>query len=326
MSDSVVKKKVVGVDISLDATTYAVVDVRGNILAKESFPSEDYPEINNFVTALSEHIVEMVEANGGYESIRSVGISAHSANFMLGSIMNSPNMPWKGVIPLAALLRDRLGLAVAVANNSHVVALGEQAFGSAHGMRDFIVVTLGTGMGSCIFSDGKVNLGYDGYAGEIGHTCVDLHGRRCGCGNIGCLEAYTASKGIVQTAKELLEESDAPSLMRSQEKLTPKIITQCCDQGDELAIEVYRRTGEVLGLGLANYASLVNPEAIIFTGGISKAGKWMLDPAKESFDRHVFHNIQGKVKFLVSELDDRERDVLGASVLAWQVKEYSLFK
>jgi glucokinase len=326
MSDSIVKKKVVGVDISLDATTYAVVDVRGNILAKDSFPTEDYPEINNFVTALSEHIVEMVVANGGYESIRSVGISAHSANFMLGSIMNSPNMPWKGIIPLAALLRDRLGLAVAVANNSHVVALGEQAFGSAHGMRDFIVVTLGTGMGSCIFSDGKVNLGYDGYAGEIGHTCVNLNGRRCGCGNIGCMETYTASKGIVQTAKELLEESDAPSLMREQEKLTPKIITQCCDQGDELAIEVYRRTGEVLGLGLANYASLVNPEAIIFTGGISKAGNWLLEPAKKYFDRHVFHNIQGKVKFLVSELDDRERDVLGASVLAWQVKEYSLFK
>jgi len=326
MSDSIVKKRVVGVDISLDATTYAVVDVRGNIIAKDSFATEDYPDINNFVAALTEHIIEMVEANGGYETIRSVGISAPSANFLLGSIMNSPNMPWKGVIPLAAMLRDRIGLAVAVANNSHVVALGEQAFGSAHGMRDFIVVTLGTGMGSCIFSDGNVNLGYDGYAGEIGHTCVDLHGRLCGCGNTGCLETYTATKGIVKTAKEVLAESDAPSLMRNQEKLTPKMITQFCDQGDELAIEVYRRTGEVLGLGLANYASLVNPEAIIFTGGISKAGKWLLDPAKKSFDEHVFHNIQGKVKFLLSELDDRERDVLGASVLAWKVKEYSLFK
>ena len=326
MSDSIVKKRVVGVDISLDATTYAVVDVRGNIIVKDSFATEDYPDINNFVAALTEHIIEMVEANGGYETIRSVGISAPSANFLLGSIMNSPNMPWKGVIPLAAMLRDRIGLAVAVANNSHVVALGEQAFGSAHGMRDFIVVTLGTGMGSCIFSDGNVNLGYDGYAGEIGHTCVDLHGRLCGCGNTGCLETYTATKGIVKTAKEVLAESDAPSLMRNQEKLTPKMITQFCDQGDELAIEVYRRTGEVLGLGLANYASLVNPEAIIFTGGISKAGKWLLDPAKKSFDEHVFHNIQGKVKFLLSELDDRERDVLGASVLAWKVKEYSLFK
>ena len=326
MSDSIVKKRVVGVDISLDATTYAVVDVRGNILAKDSFPTENYPDINNFATALAEHIIELVEANGGYETIRSVGISAPSANFLIGSIMNSPNMPWKGVIPLAAMLRDRMGLAVAVANNSHVVALGEQAFGSAHGMRDFIVVTLGTGMGSCIFSDGNVNLGYDGYAGEIGHTCVDLHGRLCGCGNTGCLETYTASKGIVKTAQEVLAESDTPSLMREQEKLTPKVITQCCDQGDQLAMEVYRRTGEILGLGLANYASLVNPEAIIFTGGISKAGKYLLDPAKASFDAHVFHNIQGKVKFLVSELDDRERDVLGASVLAWKVKEYSLFK
>lgn len=326
MDDSTVKKRVVGVDISLDATTYAVVDVRGNIIAKDSFPTEDYPEINNFVSALSEHIVELVEANGGYETIRSVGISAHSANFMLGSIVNAPNFPWKGIIPLAAMLRDRLGLAVALANNSHVVALGEQAFGSAHGLRDFIIVTLGTGMGSCIFSDGNVNLGYDGYAGEIGHTCVNLNGRSCGCGNIGCLETYTAAKGIVKTAQELLAETDEPSLMRGEETLSPKQIAQYCDQGDQLAIEVYRRTGEVLGLSLANYASLLNPEAIIFTGGISKAGKWLLEPAKESFDDHVFHNIQGKVKFLVSELDDRERDVLGASVLAWKVKEYSLFK
>ena len=325
MIDSAVKKRVVGVDVSLDATTYAVVDVRGNILAKDSFPTEDYPEINNFVAALSERIVELVEANGGYENIRSVGISAPSANFMLGSIMNSPNFPWKGVIPLAAMLRDRLGLAVALANNSHAVALGERAYGSAHGMRDFIVVTLGTGMGSCIFSDGRPILGYDGYAGEIGHTCINPQGRRCGCGKIGCLESYTASKGVVQTAREVLAESDAPSPMRQAEKLTPKFITKCCEEGDQLAIEVYRRTGEILGLGLANYASIINPEAIIFTGGISKAGKWLLEPAKKSFDEHVFHNIQGKVKFLLSELDNRERDVLGASVLAWQVKEYSLF-
>ena len=326
MNDSVVKKRVVGVDISYNATTFAIVDVRGNILAKDQFPTCDYPDINTFVSVLSERILEMVEANGGYETIRSVGISASSANFMLGSIVNSPNMPWKGVIPLAALLRDRLGLAVALANDAHVVALGEQAFGSAHGMRDFIIVTLGTGMGSCIFSEGSANIGYNGFAGEIGHTCVSLNGRQCGCGNKGCLETYTGAKGIIQTAREVLAESDEPSLMRQTDELTPKLITQYCEQGDRLAVEVYRRTGEILGLGLANYASLLNPEAIIFTGGISKAGHWLLDPAKEAFDAHVFHNIQGKVKFLISELDDRERDVLGASVLAWNVKEYSLFK
>ena len=309
----------------MDATTYAIVDVRGNILAKDSFPTEDYPEINGYVKTLCEKIVELVEQNGGYESVRSVGISAPSANYMTGCIVNSPNMPWKGVIPLAAMMRDQVGLAVAVANNSHVVALGEHAFGSAHGMRDFIAVTLGSGMGSCIFSDGDVNLGFNGHAGEIGHTCVDVNGRQCGCGNRGCLEAYTATKGIIRTAKELLEESDEPSLMRGEEHLTPKKISQFCDAGDKLAIEVFRRTGEVLGLGLANYASLVNPEALIFTGGIARAGKWLLEPAKKSFEEHVFHNIQGKVKFLQSELGESERNVLGASVLAWKVKEYSLF-
>lgn len=326
MNQTAVKKRVVGVDISLDFTTFAIVDVRGNILAKDSFPTQDYPEINSFVTVLCEKIVGLVELNGGYESIRSIGVSAASANFLTGCIVNAPNMPWKGVVPLAAMMRDQLGLAVAVANNSHVVGLGEQAFGSAHGMRDFIAITLGSGMGSSIFSDGEINLGFNGHAGEIGHTCIDLNGRLCGCGNRGCLEAYTAAKGIIQTAKEIMESTDEPSLMREAEKLTPKTIFEFCEQGDKLAIEVYRRTGELLGLGLANYASLVNPEAIIFTGGISRAGHWLLEPAKKSFEEHVFHNIQGRVKFLVSDLSESERNVLGASVLAWRVKEYSLFK
>lgn len=326
MNQATVKKRVVGVDISLEATTFAIVDVRGNILAKDSFPTEDYPEIGSFVSALSEKIVNLIEANGGYDTIRSVGISVHSANYKLGSIVNSPNMPWKGVIPLAALLRDRLGLAVAVANNSHVVALGEHAFGCAHGMRDFIVITLGSGLGSCMFTDGSVKLGTDGYAGEIGHTCVKHEGRLCGCGNKGCLEAYTATKGIIRTAREVMAESAEPSMMRRVEKLTPKVIAQMCDAGDALAIETFRRTGEALGLGLANYASVIDPEAIIFTGGIAKAGKWLLEQAQKTFEEHVFHNIKGKVKFLSSDLEEGERNVLGASVLAWEVKEYSLFK
>ena len=325
MNQSTVKKRVIGVDISLDKTTFAIVDVRGNILAKDSFPTEEYPIISSFVNKLCESILTLVEANGGYETIRSIGVSASSANFQTGCVVNSPNMPWKGIIPLAAMIRDQMGLAAAVVNNSHCVALGEQASGSAHGMRDFIAITIGSGLGSCIFSNGNVNLGYEGYAGEIGHTCVNLHGRQCGCGNYGCLEAYTATKGIIITAQEVMDESSEPSLMRQEEKLTPRKISGFCEQGDKLAIEVFRRTGEILGLGLANYASLINPEAIIFTGGISRAGKWLLEPAKAAFDQHVFHNIQGKVKFLLSELDESDRNVLGASVLAWRVKEYSLF-
>ena len=235
-------------------------------------------------------------------------------------------MPWKGVIPIGPMMRDRLGMAVAVANNAQVIALGEHAFGSARGMHDFVVITLGTGMGSCIFSNGMIHKGSDGYAGEVGHTTIVKNGRLCGCGHRGCLETYTAAKGIVLTAQEVMAENNAPSLMRSAEKLSPKIIAQYCNQGDELAIEVFRRTGTMLGLGLANYASVVNPEAFIFTGGIAKAGDWLLDPMQETFEKHVYKNMQGKTKFLVSELDEDNHDVLGASVLAWEVKEYSLFK
>ena len=326
MGEVTIKKRVVGIDISLDVTTYAIVDVKGDVIAMDSFPTMDYPEINQFVSALSDHLINLVEEHGGYESIRSVGISAPSANFMTGSIVNAPNLPWKGVIQLGALLRDRIGYAVAVANNADVRALGEHAYGLAKGMRDFVVVTMGTGLGSSIFSNGMIHKGTDGFAGEIGHTCIVNNGRQCTCGNKGCLEAYVAARGIVATAKEMLGQSEVQSLMRGVENLTPKLIAEFCEQGDELAIEVYRKTGELLGMGLANYASVVDPEAFIFTGGISRAGKWLFEPAKEVFDRCVFHNTSGKIKFLVSEDDRAANDVLGASVLAWEVREYSLFK
>ena len=326
MGEVTIKKRVVGIDISLDVTTYAIVDVKGDVIAMDSFPTMDYPEINQFISALSDHLINLVEEHGGYESIRSVGISAPSANFMTGSIVNAPNLPWKGVIQLGALLRDRIGYAVAVANNADVRALGEHAYGLAKGMRDFVVVTMGTGLGSSIFSNGMIHKGTDGFAGEIGHTCIVNNGRQCTCGNKGCLEAYVATRGIIATAKELMEQSSAPSLMRDVENLTPELITTFCEQGDELAIEVYRKTGELLGMGLANYATVVDPEAFIFTGGISRAGKWLFEPAKEVFDRCVFHNTSGKIKFLVSEDDRAANDVLGASVLAWEVREYSLFK
>ena len=326
MEEFNIKSKVVGVDISNETTTYAIVDVRGNILAEDSFPTEDYPDVNDFVTTLSEKIVALVEANGGYETIRSVGVSAPSANSVSGCIENAANLPWKGIVPLAAMLRDRMGLAVALSNDAHISALGEYTFGSAHGMKNFIIVSLGIGIGSCFFTEGKEHVGHLGFAGEFGHTCIINKGRKCGCGHEGCLEAYAGANGIVQTARELMEESDAPSLLRSLEKLSPRTIAECCDKGDEMAIEVFRRTGHYLGMGLANYASVVDPEAIIFTGGISRAGKWLLEPVYDAFDEHVFGNLRGKVKILCSNLNNRERDVLGASALAWDVPEYSLFK
>ena len=326
MEEYQIKTKVVGVDISNELTTYAIVDIRGNIIAEESFLTSDYADVNNFVTGLSDKIVNLVEANGGYETIRSIGVSSPSASSVSGCVENAANLPWKGIVPLSAMLRDRIGLAVGLSNDAHVSALGEYTFGCAHGMKNFIIVSLGVGIGSCFFSAGDDHIGHNGYAGEFGHTCVVKNGRACGCGHTGCLESYVGAVGIVNTAKELMAESDAPSIMRDMERLTPRIIKECCDKGDEMAIEVYRRTGEMLGLGLANYASLVDPEAIIVTGGISHAGKWLMDPTRQSFEEHVFGNLRGKVKILVSKLDDRERDVLGASALAWSVPEYSLFK
>ena len=320
------KTKVIGVDIRVDRTAYALVNIRGEVLARDEFATQDYPNISDFVTKLADGITSLMEQSGDFESVRSVGISTPSGNYHTGCIENSPNLPWKGIVPLAAMLRDRLGMAVAVDNNANVIAMAEHAFGAAHGMKDFILVNLGSGMGSCIYSHGAIHQGTNGFAGEIGHTTYISGGRKCGCGKLGCLEMYTAGKGVLQTAKEILAESDTPSLMRSVQQLTVRLIIEFCNKGDELAVEVMRRTGHALGVGLANYASLFNPEAIILSGVVSRAGKWLLEPADQAFEEHVFHNMQGKVKLLTSLYEDRELNVLGASVLAWDVKEYSLFK
>ena len=326
MEEPIIKTRVVGVDIRNAITSYAIVDVRGNIIAMKQFPTQEYPDANQFVVKLAESIIMLAEENGGYETIRSVGISCPSASFVTGCIENAPNLPWKGVVPLAAILRDRIGQAVAVGNDCHTTALGEKMYGSAHGMRNFIVAHLGIGLGSCFFSEGHEHLGKSGYSGEIGHTCLIDNGRQCSCGEKGCLEAYVGAHGIVKTAHEVMAENDEPSLMRQAGELDPQIIHECCEQGDQLAIEVYRRTGYLLGVGMANYASIVNPEAIIMTGGVTKAGHWLMDPFRESFEQHVFHNMRGQVKLLVSQLNNRECGVLGASALAWEVPEYSLFK
>lgn len=316
-----------GIDIRLDRTTYAIVDIKGDIVAQDQFDTMDFPDVNDFVSALSEKVMMLVEENGGYESIRSVGISAPSANSLTGCIENAANLPWKGVVPLSAMLRDRLGLAVAVANDAHITALSEKTYGSAHGMKDFVVVSMSHGgLGSCFYSNGQPHLGYNGFAGEVGHTCVEVNGRECGCGNKGCLETYCGKKGLVRTAEELIAESKEPTLLSELTDLNVQSITDCCYKGDKVAIEVFRRTGEMLGLGLANYASVLNPEAIILTGEMTQAGKWLLKPMRVSFDEHVFHNIKNKTRILVSILKEGERDVLGASALAWDVKEYSLFK
>lgn len=322
-----IKTRVIGVDIRETRTTYALVNIRGEIIAQDYFRTSDYAEVSDYVAALSEKLLTFAEENGGYETIRSVGISAPSANFKTGCIENAANLKWKGVVPLAAMLRDQLGLAVALANDAHITALGEKAFGSAHGMKDFIIVSISHGgLGSCIFSNGQPHLGVNGFAGEVGHTCVQVGGRQCGCGRQGCLETYVSDKGLLKTAEEEIAKSEEPTMLSKLHELNYYTITDCCEKGDKVAIETFNRVGSMLGLGLANYASVINPEAIILTGDMMAAGKWLLKPMRAAFDEHVFHNVRGKVRLLVSILKEGERDVLGASALAWDVKEYSLFK
>ena len=327
MDEFKIKTRVVSVDIAVDYTTCAVIDIRGTIIAKEAFATSDYPNLSNYVSVLYEKIVRLAENNGGIENIRSVGISAPSASFKTGCIENASNMPWKGSVPLAAMLRDRLGLAVAVANDAHVTALGEQAFGSAHGMKNFIVMTFsGGGVGSCIVVNGRPHLGANGFAGEVGHTCIVEDGRQCGCGKKGCLETYASVRGIEQNARDLLAESDEPSLMRSIDNLNIKAIKLCCQQNDALAIEAVRRAGFMLGRTLANYASILNPEAIILTGDTLQVKEWLIPAVREALENNVFHNLRGQVRVLPSILNTEDRTVLGASALAWEMKEYSLFK
>ena len=327
MINDKIKSKVIGVNIDSSTTAIAVVDLRGNIVAQDYIPTQNFPNVNNFVEALSERVVMLAENNGGYENIRSVGMCAPSANYLTGCIENAANMPWKGIVPIAAMLRDSIGLAVALGNDAHVTALGEWAYGVAHGMDNFIVVTLvGSGLGSCFFSNGQAHLGCDGFAGEFGHTCIEDGGRQCSCGRKGCLEEYVSTRGIIQTARDLMEASDAPSTLRQLPELTLDAIAACADQGDEMAKEVWKRTAEILGRALSNYASVINPEAIVLTGMLINYVDRMWPAMEKAFLENVFGNIRDKVKVVVSKINDHERNVLGASALAWKVKEYSLFK
>jgi glucokinase len=327
MEEMKIKTRVFGVDLSLEVTTYAIVNIRGKVIAKDSFATLDYDDINDFVSALYDRLIRMAEENGGLELIRSIGISAPSANFKTGCIENASNLPWKGVVPLAAMLRDRLGLAVAVGNDGHVTALGEMTYGSAHGMKNFIVMTFThAGVGSSIFISGRPHLGANGFAGEIGHTCIVPDGRQCGCGSRGCLETYVSVYGMVQTARDLLKESDVPSLMRNIENINVQSLLFCCQKGDAIALEAVRRSGVILGRALANYASILNPEAIILTGDILQFVEWLMPSVRQTIEENVFHNLRGRVRILASILDEENRTLLGASALAWDVKEYSLFK
>lgn len=309
----------VGIDIGGTNTVFGIVDEQGHILSHDGIKTKDYPDINVYADTVAGHLRSLIEAAGGIELINGIGVGAPNANYYTGQIEQAPNLPWKGTIPLARMLRERLTLPVTLTNDANAAALGEMTYGVAHGMKDFIMITLGTGVGSGIVINGRLVYGHDGFAGELGHVIVRRGGRLCGCGRRGCLETYCSATGIVRTVHEMLSSTDTPSLLRDipLDKVTSKDIYDAAEQGDKLALEIFRFTGTVLGEAFADFIAFSSPEAIVLFGGLAKAEEYIMAPIREAMDANVMSIYKGKTRLLTSALKDSDAAVLGASALAW---------
>ena len=304
---------------------FGIVDSRGEIKATTAIKTQGYDKVEDYVDACVEALQVIIDQVGGIEKIKAMGIGAPNGNFYNGTIEFAPNLAWahNGVVPLAKLFSERLGdIPVGLTNDANAAAIGEMIYGVARGMKNFIVITLGTGVGSGIVVNGQLLYGSDGFAGELGHvTMVREGGRTCGCGRTGCLEAYCSATGVARTARELLATTQEPSLLREMdpEKITSLDVSIAAGKGDRLAKEIYEFTGHMLGEACADFAAFSSPEAFIFFGGMTKAGDLIMDPIKRSYDEHVLKVFKGKAKFLVSGLDGASAAVLGASAIGWEL-------
>ncbi len=316
------KPYVIGIDMGGTNTVFGIVDARGQVIARSSIRTQQYPDINDYINALYEEMMKIIESVGGIELIRGIGAGAPNANYYTGNIEQAPNLPWKGIVPFTQLLTDKFGVPASITNDANAAAMGEMTYGAARGMKNFIMITLGTGVGSGIVIDGKVVYGHDGFAGELGHTTVvRQNGRLCGCGKHGCLEAYASANGVARTARELMETTTRDSLLRKLdiENITSKDVYDAAVQGDELAKEIFEYTGRVLGEKFADFIAFSSPEAIIMFGGLTRSGNFILDPVKKYMDLNVMPQWRGKVKLLFSDLKESDAAVLGASALAWEL-------
>lgn len=325
MTENLLRPYVIGLDLGGTNSVFGIVDARGEIKATTAIKTGGYDSAESYVEAAVNALMPIIETVGGLDTIKAMGIGAPNANYYKGTIEYATNLPWahEGIIPLAQLFSDALdGLPVALTNDANAAALGEMTYGVARGMKDFIDITLGTGVGSGIVVNGQMVYGSDGFAGELGHTTmVWENGRSCGCGRNGCLEAYCSATGVARTAREFLETSDEPSLLREYEleNITSLEVSLAAAKGDALAKRVYEFTGEMLGRACANFAVFSSPEAFVFFGGLTKAGDLLLEPVKRSYDKHVLPIFRGKAKFLISGLDGSSAAVLGASAIGWEL-------
>lgn len=323
------KPYVVGIDIGGTNTAYGIVDTRGNVIAGGSVKTPKHVEFKDYVEQIYTAVSRLIEQENLVGQIAGIGVGAPNANFYTGNIENPPNLHWMEngkrleIIPFAETLKEKFGIPVAITNDANAAAVGEMTYGAARGMKDFIMITLGTGVGSGIVVNGQLLYGHDGFAGELGHVTMRRNnGRMCGCGRTGCLEAYASATGVARTAREYLETRKDASILRDMpiDDITSKDVFDAAVAGDELAREVFEFTGNMLGEAFADFIAFSSPKAIILFGGLTKAGEMLMRPIRESLDRNVMPIFRGKAQVILSELKEGDAAVLGASALGWEAK------
>jgi glucokinase len=314
----------VGIDIGGTGTKFGIVDRNGNLLYSSEISTRGHEEIGSFIDALHENLYVLIEKAGGPGRMRGIGVGAPNGNYYTGTVEYAPNLPWKGIIPLAKLIENKFQLPTILTNDANAAAIGEMMYGAAKGMKDFIMITLGTGVGSGIVANGQLVLGHDGFAGELGHTIIIPEGRKHdGTEKFGSLESYASATGVTLTAIEMLQKSKEKSLLRDipKEKLDSKKVYEAAIEGDHLAQQIFEFTGKILGMALANFVMFSSPEAIVLFGGLTKAGELILKPTREHMEANLIQVFQNKVKILVSHLKESDAAILGASALVWEENE-----
>ena len=312
----------IGIDIGGTGTKFGIVDRSGNVLYTGDLSTKRHKKIDTFIDELHDKLMLLIQTVGGPGRIRGIGVGAPNGNFYTGTVDYAPNLPWKGIIPLAQLIQDKFQLPTNLTNDANAAAIGEMMYGAAQGMKDFIMITLGTGVGSGIVANGHLILGHDGFAGELGHTIVIPDGRyHQGTGKYGSLESYASATGVMLTAKEFLEKTNEESLLRKipVDEIDSKKVYDAAIQGDKIAKEIFEYTGKILGLALANFVMFSSPEAIVLFGGLTKAGDLILKPTREHMEANLIQVFQNRVKILVSHLRESDAAILGASALVWDM-------
>lgn len=317
------KPYVVGIDIGGTNTVFGIVDARGVVIASSSIKTLKHADVNDYIEDLYQGVMHLLETHDAVGKVHGIGIGAPNANYYNGMIESAVNLPWPTPLPLAKMVSEKFGIPVAITNDANAAAIGEMTYGAARGLKDFIMITLGTGVGSGIVVNGQLVYGHDGFAGELGHITVKRNnGRICGCGRTGCLEAYCSATGVARTAREFLEIRTEPSILRNLqiEDITSKDVYDAAVAGDKLAKEIFDYTGTILGQAFADMVAFSSPQAIILFGGLAKSGELLMRPLKESFEKSLFPIYRGKTKILLSELKESDAAVLGASALGWEAK------